>query len=448
MESWISRRWLCTSLFCAVFFLMFELAASGSFHLLEVSMLLLAAAFLAFAWQRYRLSPSRWWEEVRRPLGRLWWVPALTALYLAADMVSFWYGPGREFAWQKYKAVLPFAFTGVCILTACREERAREGVLRAVCWASAAAGAFAWAGVLTGGAAAPLWYSWRMSLRRDYNMFAVALLCGMFAALYLAAQKPSSGRVWACALLWAELLPAVWLSGSRRALLMLLPAGALLEGALLFRAGWEGRAALRGAVLACAAALTFSLAAVPAAQAVMERRYEQQGPVAAEGGGGSTAGERYETALSGGLFSKRAEIWRVGLEEAFTYRGAELLFGKGGGWNIRLYDEAEDVGLEEAYHYLNGEKGLLSAHNFLLADFLEGGILRLLAGAASTGGYLFAALALLRARGADGAFYGVMLGVILAGNLVSNRFGLLYDRMFWIFPLCMLLTLAQRRDLT
>lgn len=447
MEEKRPWRLFCLALYGTVFLMMLELAAAGSFYLLEVSVAALAAAFFLLWWGHCRFSLSRCWEEIRRPLGRLWWVPALTAGYLAVDLFSFLYGPGRAFAWQKYKAAAPFAFVGLCICICCRGERERERVLKAVCWASAVSGAAAWISVIGGGALIPLCYSWRMTLRRDYNMFAVALLSGLFTSAYLAAKKPSPLRIWACALLWAELLPEVWLSGSRRALLMLVPGGALLLGVLLYRAGREGKKALCRALaaLAVAAALTALLA--PAAGALMERRYERQGPVAAEGGG-TTAAQRYETAVTGGLFSKRALIWRAALREAASYRGAQVLLGKGGGWNILLYDTVEDPELEAAYAYLDGAKGLLSAHSFLLADFLEGGLLRLLSGAAALAGYGFAALALWRSDGADGAFYGVMLAVVLVDNLVSNRFGLLYDRMFWLFLPCMLFTLADRRDLT
>ena len=448
MEERKPWRLFCFALYSVVFLLMLELAASGSFHLLEAAVLALGAAFLLLWWRHCRFSASRWWEEIRRPLGRLWWVPVLTAVYLAADMASFLYGPGREFAWQKYRAALPFAFTGACICTCCRGRGEREKVLKAVCWASAVSGAAAWVSIAFGGAVIPLCYSWRMTLRRDYNMFAVALLSGMFTSVYLAAKKPTPARIWASALLWAELLPAVWLSGSRRALLMLIPGGAVLLGVLLQRAGKESREALRRAMLAAAAAAAAAVLLTLLAQALMEKRYEQQGPVAAEDGGGTTAAQRYETAVSGGLFSKRSLIWRTALREAASYRGGQVLFGKGGGWNILLYDTVDVPELKEAYAHLDGAKGLLSAHSFLLADYLEGGLLRLLCGVAALAGYALAALVLLRADGADGAFYGIMLAVILADNLVSNRFGLLYDRMFWIFPLCMLFTLAERRDLT
>lgn len=84
-------------------------------------------------------------------------------------------------------------------------------------------------------------------------------------------------------------------------------------------------------------------------------------------------------------------------------------------------------------------RGALSAHSALLADLLDGGILKAAALIWLLGACGWGCLKLLLRESGRGLAIGMILGFTVLSNLVSNRYGLLYDRAFLLFyPLLLL----------
>lgn len=410
----------------SAFFLFWGLAAGGT---APADLGLICFAGAACALQISSLRNFRSWS------ARLWkmrdgLLPLL--FYLILDVAGFLRSEEFGMLWEKYRVtVLLLALMGAMLLSG-KREAAFDAVFSGTGLASLAV-------VLTtlfryfGGSSAPLEYLLRFSLRRDYNMYATALFIGWICCFFLLCGKERLG--WALAVT-ALILPVLLLSGSRRVML-----------AVPVAAAWslisseKGRLRRRtAAVLGCGLAV---LAATLLLQSALMGLSSSPKAVNRVSGGGSgsaqtAAAERYETIGHGSMLTKRRVIWGIALEELSGYSPAEWAFGRGGGENIRLYDRTGKP-LDGVYPDRELRRGALSAHSALLADLLDGGILKAAALIWLLGACGWGCLKLLLRESGRGLAIGMILGFTVLSNLVSNRYGLLYDRAFLLFyPLLLL----------
>ena len=267
-------------------------------------------------------------------------------------------------------------------------------------------------------------------------MYATALFIGWICSFFLLCGKERPG--WALAVT-ALILPVLLLSGSRRVMLAVPVAAAAAAWSLI--SSEKGRLRRRtAAVLGCGLAV---LAATLLLQSALMGLSSSPKAVNRVSGGGSgsaqtAAAERYETIGHGSMLTKRRVIWGIALEELSGYSPAEWAFGRGGGENIRLYDRTGKP-LDGVYPDRELRRGALSAHSALLADLLDGGILKAAALIWLLGACGWGCLKLLLRESGRGLAIGMILGFTVLSNLVSNRYGLLYDRAFLLFyPLLLL----------
>ena len=410
----------------SAFFLFWGLAAGGT---APADLGLICFAGAACALQISSLRNFRSWS------ARLWkmrdgLLPLL--FYLILDVAGFLRSEEFGMLWEKYRVtVLLLALMGAMLLSG-KREAAFDAVFSGTGLASLAV-------VLTtlfryfGGSSAPLEHLLRFSLRRDYNMYATALFIGWICCFFLLCGKERPG--WALAVT-ALILPVLLLSGSRRVMLAVPVAAA---GSLI--SSEKGRLRRRtAAVLGCGLAV---LAATLLLQSALMGLSSSPKAVNRVSGGGSgsaqtAAAERYETIGHGSMLTKRRVIWGIALEELSGYSPAEWAFGRGGGENIRLYDRTGKP-LDGVYPDRELRRGALSAHSALLADLLDGGILKAAALIWLLGACGWGCLKLLLRESGRGLAIGMILGFTVLSNLVSNRYGLLYDRAFLLFyPLLLL----------
>ena len=161
-------------------------------------------------------------------------------------------------------------------------------------------------------------------------------------------------------------------------------------------------------------------------------------------GAQGSALERYEQIGQEGGSSKRMLIWSVALREYHGYDGGEKLFGKGFGYDVLLYRLSDDPALAESYEPQSRQ--LLCAHSFLLADLLNGGLVQAVLGVGVwffIGAFLLRSL-LLKRRGA--MFFCIALGITFVNNAISNRYGFLYDKYFWLLLTLLTVWAGLRRE--
>ena len=433
----IWERLLPLSLFLALY----ELAAESSFYLLELSLVLL---FVCFVWEERQalLHPVGTMQEgigLLKPLLPAW---GMLAAYLLWDLVTVFYSPLREGVLAKYKVVCLMLFFSALILWYARTERRRR--LRLLLQVLVAAGLTAAVLSLvnfTFPILYPVIYGRRLSLRLDYNVFSTVVLMGLIAGSYLLGrERPLAPR---CFFLYLICAPAIILSSSRRNAIFLLCFSAWQFGSGLWRARKGERRHFVGGWLA----IVLSVAVLTALlQVYLDWRYERllQEDVPMVSGAQGSALERYEQIGQEGGSSKRMLIWSVALREYHGYDGGEKLFGKGFGYDVLLYRLSDDPALIESYEPQSRQ--LLCAHSFLLADLLNGGLVQAGLGVGVwffIGAFLLRSL-LLKRRGA--MFFCIALGITFVNNAISNRYGFLYDKYFWLLLTLLTVWAGLRRE--
>lgn len=408
----------------AVFLLGFDLAAGTSWGGMEW---VCGALFLCWLPQAGReLRRGSLWPK--QTVVRLLWL--LLGLYMGWDLWVAARDAAWGLLWEKYRTVLPGAGVAGCIWLSGRESPAAgKQTLRALAWCGVAAGAAAVLN-LTGLGLLPIYYGRRISLRLDYNVYStvllMALLCGSVWLLY------RGRRVLAQGALFAWLAPLLFLSASRRSVLLLVPLAAVLfatAGGLCLSHG-EGRrfwlALSASLVGAC-----FVFAALGQFLVFQYDRLLQSGRGELLSPGEGSAFSRYETLAEEWGGSRRALIWELCWQEIQQGDPQERWTGQGFGADRQLYRQTEDPRIAAAY--TAEERQNLSAHCFLLADALNGGWVRVALGVGLWSGIAAAGILCLRRSWPQGLVLGGGLGLALLNNLISNRFGFLSDRYFWVF---------------
>lgn len=358
-----------------------------------------------------------------------------TAVYLSADAVNFFIFGNLALAWQKYRvvAVLMLLFASLCILR--HRPDLTKLVLFAVGLSSAVVSIYTLAYYFLP-LRQPLYYTARFSMRRDYNMYATQLVTGLIALAFGTIAAKSKKAMAALAAALPVILALTVLSGSRRVLIVLPVVLTVLAAALLI-AGMRLFGARRaGAAIGCVLVI--------AVLTVIETTLFGYGLSRINAPGGQTRSiaqapsveteliERYETIRSSSILEKRKVIWGIALEALSKYSASELVFGRGGGENILLYDQITTP-LDEIYPDRQARLGALSAHNMLLADLLDGGVIKLAALLYLIFAAVVSCILITLKRPFTGLPVGMILAVCMINSLVSNRFGLLYDRYFVFF---------------
>ncbi|HWP51694.1 MAG TPA: hypothetical protein VN626_08370 [Clostridia bacterium] len=358
-----------------------------------------------------------------------------TAFYFSADAVNFFIFGDLVLAWQKYRvvAVLMLIFASICILR--YRGDLTKLVLLAVGLSSVTVSLYTLAYYFLP-LKLPLYYTARFSMRRDYNMYAAQLVTGLIALVFGAiATKRKKVLAALAALLPANLALAV-LSGSRRVLIMLPVVIVVLTVALLtaglrpygmFRTG-----AAFGCILVIVALSVGETALFRHGLAQINAPGSQTRRIAQAPAAETELIERYETIRSSSILEKRKVIWGIALESLSKYSAFELVFGRGGGENILLYDQIT-APLDVIYPDRTARLGALSAHNMLLADLLDGGIIKLAALIYLVFAVAISCIFIALKRPFTGFPIGMILAICMINSLVSNRFGLLYDRYFVLF---------------
>jgi len=426
-------RLLAAAVCLQLFWVLFDLACPQSLFLPELSSLLLAAALTAKAVSALLAGP-----KLPKLGATSWWLALSVSAYLLIDALCFLRSGGALF-WEKYRVV------GVSLLTAAGLAAClMKGLLHpkqifSVIWFSGiAVGIVALAdSFLLNFTLNP--YTYRITTRIDYNMYATVLFCagcGGFGVWLKSRRRMADQLLFllSAAFLWVM----AYLSGSRRILLALLPVS-LVFVVFLIRDNAKKPQLLASAAVGVILLSLFSAAAAAAWENRSVTVQENAPPSE------TSLSQRYETVTSpaadneSGALKTRTALWRAALREIYTAylpHTAAFWFGKGGGWDIRLYDRllAEGADSELSAVFADGEKyaGKLSAHNFLLTDMLCGGMVKLLSGVVLWGVISAAAVKAFKKDYRSALPVILITAAVLANNLISNRYGFLYDKYLYV----------------
>ena len=357
------------------------------------------------------------------------------AVYLSADAVSFFIFGDLALAWQKYRvvAVLMLLFASLCAL---RHRPDLTKLLLLTVGISSVVVSTCTLAYYFLPLRLPLYYTARFSMRRDYNMYATQLMTGIVALVFGAIDTKSKKVMIGLVAVLPAMLSLSILSGSRRVLIMF-PVVLTVMAAALIVAGVQLLGKRRAIVVVGCVVLVAMLTVTETALfrhglTRINAPGSQTRSIAQEPAAETELSERYETIRSSSILEKRKIIWGIAIGSLSKYSVPELIFGRGGGENILLYDKITGP-LVAIYPDRQARLGALSAHNMMLADLLDGGIVKFAAllYLVLTVGISCILVALKR------PFIGLPIGMVLAvcmiNSMVSNRFGLLYDRYFVFF---------------
>ena len=357
------------------------------------------------------------------------------AVYLSADAVTFFIFGDLALAWQKYRvvAVLMLLFASLCVL---RYRPDLTKLLLLTVGVSSVIVSVCTLAYYFLPLRLPLYYTARFSMRRDYNMYATQLVTGIIALVFGAiATKSKKVMIGLVAVLPAMLALSV-LSGSRRVLIMFPVVLVVLAGALIVAGiqllGKRGTRAIIGCFLVIVSLTVTETMLLRNGLTRINAPGNQTRSIAQEPAAETELSERYETIRSSSIFEKRKIIWGIAIDSLSKYSVSELIFGRGGGENISLYDEITTP-LDSIYPDRQARLGALSAHNMMLADLLDGGIIKLAALLCLVLAVGISCIIIALKRPFIGLPIGMVLAVCMINSMVSNRFGLLYDRYFIFF---------------
>jgi hypothetical protein len=337
---------MCACLYITVGLLVFEMAATYSFYLLEISLSVLILSFIVTLAAEQGLNPARWtayiWEKTRevRPLV----VSALA--YLAVDLISTFYALSPASVLPKYKVVAVMLLVITIIVYMYEDE---NGTLKNIHFSVAAAGFFSALLVVLNYcffAIYPIEYTLRLTLRSDYNMFATTIYIGSVAgsALVCSGNIRPWKKMATIILLVSVTLTVIFLSGSRRIYIAIGPTLAVLTVMCIV---YMHRRSIKKRHMFLYVFGTWALCCLIITGAVgllysrMVETYRQQGMVGASGVLGhaeTSVSQRYETLSNQSLWSK-AVLWRIASEEISGYSASEVAFARGNGYTIILMTE-------------------------------------------------------------------------------------------------------------
>lgn len=364
----------------------------------------------------------------------------LLFLYLLADVVGVLYSPVPGFALSKYLVILPMLLFFIPTFYYIKTQETLDKLYKTLALSGLLVGLLSLSNYFIF-EFMPLTFIRRISMISDYNRYAenlfVSLILGSFFVLN-ARFKPRTQT----ALLFLNLTfhsIIITLSGSRRTMILLIPSVAAV---LLYKAFYVARysvterAAFRR--LATGALLTvFCVGLVFATERGFEWysdiKYQQE---LADGNSipeESSVENVIESIGTGGMFSKRMVIWRVAYNEALTYGFKDVLIGRGSGYEVYFYDVTQSKELAAEYSGLKTKPQYwMSPHNFVLADFLSGGIVKLCLSLALMGA-IVARLVLLFARRPGRAMpLLITMGLLYFNVFISGRYGIVYDKFFYL----------------
>ena len=134
-------------------------------------------------------------------------------------------------------------------------------------------------------------------------------------------------------------------------------------------------------------------------------------------------------------------FWGIAWDEIKTMQPIELLFGKGTGYELYLYDKQDYQALNEAYPDLEKSAGWMHPHSFILSDLLSGGLLKCAVSLFLLIASIVAVFRIMRLS-PNKALYFLPLGLSFINCAMSGKFGLLYDKTFWFFIVLLMAFLA------
>ncbi|MBC8570620.1 O-antigen ligase family protein [Zongyangia hominis] len=380
-------------------------------------------------------------RKLFRQLRPCRWPILFLGLYILLDLIGILYSPAKSIALTKYAVVIPMAVFAVLLVYYCDSRAKIDRILLNIGCVGTFLALFTLFNYFVV-EILPIPYYRRLSMLTDYNRFASVIFTGflMLLILLLNSKLPLLKKY--AAIFGVSLIDYTVLNlcGSRRTYATLIPAIFIIVCYQLIRTAVRERSTkkiLQNAVamgLVSVIVFSFNASILKGFEDLSGDKYDayvaQNGDAMEE----NSIDTIIDSMGGEGIFSKRYAIWSLALDEAASYSPVEMIVGKGTSYEAHLYDIRTNERLNELYAaYQPKPQYWMTPHNFLLSDFLSGGILKLAASLAVWVSIGWILLRMLRHKTSRSLIYGAALGILLINALISGRYTYIYDKYFWIF---------------
>lgn len=311
-------------------------------------------------------------------------------------------------------------------------------------------------------------YFQRISPIVDYNQYSTILLAGYvcISMWLIGSQMKRCYKYPALGLSSCAIVPAVFISGSRRSYLILLAVSVLCICAcavcefLQYRKNKSVKILILSlcAVAVCAGCtqgcVSWLTTATQEASIVLQEKYfyefeAEQNEMgldfpadfddADENGhlNESSLDDVYQTISNGSAMSKRNLIWSAAIEKIKSSDLKHILVGYGASYSSDLYDDPTNEHVRKVSGSYTAKPGMkkahwMNTHNIFLQDMLEGGVVLLglqLALIISLGVYT---VYILLKNPIQGLTVGLLYVIIFVTLMMSSGKGMIDNKLFWL----------------
>lgn len=304
-------------------------------------------------------------------------------------------------------------------------------------------------------------YFQRLSTARDYNVYACLLFfCFVFVAHLIIHEFKFSflKRILIYTVLTILVVPSFYFSGSRRMFIM-------LPYMLLFTLIYEGirlRDKLPKTLLFISITVAVYLGTASLLPVFTEyglqketvyktwvKEQQDTGVVITKPPNSwneTTIESIIQTIDDKSMTNKRSLIYKTAISELLRYKPVELIFGRGGAYDIHLYDVTTDKDILEAYSILEYNErpiGWMSVHNFMLADILNGGLIKLALGIFLIVQVVIRIIKAIKVKPQIGPIFLILFSLVIINNFISGTYGMLNDIFFYMIVMLIISTTKE-----
>ena len=401
--------------------------------------------------------PKKIKEGLKRTFSTAKWLYIAIIIYILCDIIICFYSPGFGLFYRKFVRMGQYGtlfLSGVYLVKTKKQQIDLISII-AITGTLISIGAY----LVHFFSVRPIYFH-RISSAKDYNVFAaLVFFCYLFGFYYLlkCSNRSFIKRLLLFIVYSVINIPVIYYAGSRR-LIVIFPLFLILylvsETALFIFRQQKIRMFKTGLCFFGAAVVMFGVVFTCRNYFTMYGEYkidkymERQSDLT-ERPKDATLEQIEDTIINNTALNKRKIIWRVAIDEIKSYNVPQIVFGKGQSYNIYFYNIVDDSEYIQAYSIAErGRPEGMHAHNFILADMLDGGIFKLSAGFFLVLMLLLYILKLFKTKNNLSILFFIVISFVMFNKFISGEFGILSDLFFWtaVMTLCVTLKLPLENN--
>ncbi|KEI00523.1 O-antigen ligase family protein [Clostridium botulinum] len=357
----------------------------------------------------------------------------ILGLYIVIDLIGMIYSPVKTFAFTKYAVVIPMVVLILMFYFTIETKQDINNILLAMGLGSITIALYTLLAyfVFTG---IKVSYYTQLSLIKDYNISSTLILMGAVITLIMIIQSKFQGKTKFILFTLVSIIcsPVIYLSGSRRSLILIFAEGAAIVLYYLF-ASFRDRKKFTKTIGLTIIMLIFTSLSVIGTQTLLKTQSQEikkdkiLNPMHE-----NDLSVKYESLQNGRALVRREYIWGLAFKDIKNSNFKQKLIGKGSSYDCYMYTYVYEKEMNSLYSGKVGKLGDMHPHNGFLSDLLNGGIVKLIV---SIGVWIAVLIQLIVLLSKDIDKLMLVLlswGTIFSNMMMSGRYGYIYYKEFWM----------------